>query len=183
MKHQKVNKIKLVIIIVLILTLYLFGWFRPELTRYVQINNLLCQKQKQLEKYPILLSNKDEYKNQTLLLKNELKKIKDKLYVSETPLIATSQFLTDIETISKSTNANVLTKNILPTKKTGKYHHISVMLNLQTNSSGLTNFLYAIKTSKKLYSIPYLNILPQKDNKLRVALIISSYMVVRNRSG
>lgn len=177
MKLFKQSKILIGLIIILVLTLYLFGWFRPVLKRFSQINDNLQQKQIQLDKYPIMLSNKDEYKEKILLLKNELKKTKEKLYVSKTPLIATSKMLCDLETISKETMVNIVSKNIIPAKKIGKYYQIFVMLNLQANTESLTNFLYAIKTSNKLYSIHYLNILAQKDNKLRVALTIASLMM------
>ncbi|MEW6096119.1 MAG: GspMb/PilO family protein [bacterium] len=177
MKSFKQNKIRIGLIIILILTLYLFGWFTPLLKKYSQINGNLSQVQIQLEKHHLLLSNKNEYRGKSLLLKNELKKIKDKLYVSKTPLIATSEMLGNLETISKETKVNIVSKNTIRAKKTGKYHQIFVMLNLQANSETLTKFLYGIKTSNKLYSIPYLNIVAQKDNELRVALIISSLMI------
>jgi hypothetical protein len=85
--------------------------------------------------------------------------------------------LSNIEKISKKANVNIVSKNTIQAKKRGKYHQIFVMLNLHADSKTLTNFLYAIKTSNKLYSIPYLNIVAQKDNKLKVALIISSLMI------
>ncbi len=178
MRPFKQNKISIgLLIVVLALTLYILGWFKPVLKRYSQVNNNLSQIQIQLEKHQQLFSNKDEYKKKNLLLKNELKKIKDKLYISKTPVIATSKMLSNMETISKETNVNIVSKNTIQAKKVGKYHQILVMLHLQTNSNSLTNFLYAIKTSNKLYSIPYLNILAQEDNKLRVSLIISSLMI------
>ncbi|MDI6734634.1 MAG: GspMb/PilO family protein [bacterium] len=175
---RKQNKtIAGLIIIAVILTLYIFGWVNPLLKRYWQINNNLQQKQVQLEKYQALLLNKNEYHQKTLILKNELKRIKNSLYVSPTPLIATSELLGNLETISKNTNVNIISQNILKAKKTGKYQQIFVMLNGQTNSEGLTKFLYAIKTADKLYSIPYLNIFVQENNKLKVGIIISSFMI------
>ncbi len=175
---RKQNKtITLSIIVAAILTLYIFGWANPKLKRYRQINNDLQQKQIQLEKYQALLLNKNEYHRKTLVLKNELKRIKDSLYVSSTPLIATSELLGNLETISKNTRVNIINQNILKAKKTGRYEQLFVMLNLQTNPEGLTKFLYALKTANKLYSIPYLNIFVQEDNKLRVGIIISSFMV------
>lgn len=165
------------LIVAVILTLYIFGWVNPLLKRYLRINSNLQQKQVQLEKEQTLLSNENKYNRQTLVLKNELKRIKDSLYINKTPLIATSELLCNLETISKNTNVNVVSQNILKAKKTGKYQQIFVMLNLQANSEGLTKFLYAVKTADKLYSIPYLNIFVQEDNKLRVGIIISSFML------
>lgn len=177
MRLFKQTKISIGLIIILGLTLFLIGWLKPFLKKYSQINDHLSQSQLQFKKYQILLSNKDEYKEQSLLVKNELKKIKDKFYISKTPLVATSEMLGYVERLAKETKVNIVSKNPLPVKKTGKYYQISVMLNLQTNPEGLTNFLYTIKTSSKWHSIPYLNISTQRDNKLRVGLIIVSVMI------
>jgi len=177
MTFFKQKRISLGVIIILGLTLYLFGWLKPVLKKYSYINNNLSQIQLQLKEYQILLLNKDEYKKKTLLVKNELKKNRNKLYVGKTPLVSTSEMLGNLERISKETKVNIVTKNILPAKKIDRYYQIFVLLNLQTNPEGLTNFLYTLKTSNRRYSIPYLNILTQKDNKLRVSLVISSVMI------
>lgn len=178
MKLFEQKRISLGLIIILGLTLFILGGgLKPVLKKHSQINAHLSQAQLQFKKYQILLSHKDEYRKRSLVVKNELKKIKDKLYVSKSPLVATSEMLGYLERISKETEVNIVSKNTLPVKKRGKYYQIFVRLNLQTNTEGLTNFLYIIKTSSKLHSIPYLNISTQQDNKLRVSLIIASVMI------
>lgn len=168
----------------IIILLYLFGWISPLFKKYSQINDNLSQISIQLEKYQILLSNKDECRKKILVIENKLKKTKDKVYLSETPLIATSQMLNNLEAISKETKVNVISKNMVEAKKIGKYYQIAVMFNLQSTPESLTTFLYALKTANKLYSIPYLTILTQKDNKLKVSLtIVSLMMEVSNKIG
>lgn len=152
----------------------------PSIAKWSRINSLLFQNRYKLDRYELIIKDCEKYPKRIKQLKTSLGNIQKRLYYNETPILATNNLLQDIETIAKNNGITIQSKDTLPSKKIDGYNEIFVDLHITCDSEMLTNFLYELKTSHKLYLVPYLNISSIKEsNDLEVCLTVSSLQIAK----
>ncbi|MFH1860681.1 MAG: GspMb/PilO family protein [bacterium] len=161
-------------IFILIIFLMLMLW-KYEINQYVRINREIKEAAAKLKNYKDCLQNAEFYAKQWQQIQDALSKAEQKCYQNKTPLLSTTCLLEDIQKIIGAGGNSIIRIDVLPEKEmNSSYTQIGVNLKLKTSSQGLTDVLYRLKNSDKLYQINQLSIFVVSDGWLEVEMKISA---------
>lgn len=150
--------LKISVIFILIIFLMLILW-KHELSQYVRIHHEIKQAAAKLENYRDCLQNAGFYTQQCRQIQKTLSQFELQCYQNKTTSLSTTCLLDDIQRIAGSKGNSIIRVDVLPEKKmSSEYTQIGVNLKLKTSAQDLTDILYRLKSSDKLYQVNQLSV-------------------------
>jgi hypothetical protein len=167
---QNKTTLKVSGVVILIIFLMLMLW-KYEIGQYVKISREIKQAAATLENYRDCLQNAEFYTQQWQRIQKAQSQFKQRCYQNKTPIISTTYLLEDIQRIIGDRGNSISRIEVLPEKEMNpKYTQIGVNLKLKVSSQGLTDILYRLKNSEKLYQVNGLSVHVSSDGLLEVEM-------------
>ncbi|MDI6781040.1 MAG: GspMb/PilO family protein [bacterium] len=161
-------------IFILIIVLMLMLW-KHELNQYARINREIKQASAKLENYRDCLKNAGFYTQQWQRIQETQSQLEQRCYQNKTPMLSTTCLLEDIQKIINNKGDSIIRIEVLPEKKVDpKYTQIGINLQLKTSSQGLTDILYKLENSDKLYQVNRLSVQVSSDGWLEVEIRVAA---------
>lgn len=146
--------------LIILIIIFMLGLWKHEINQFVKIHREFKQATAKLENYRDCLQNADFYTQQCRQIQKTLSQFEARCYQNKTPSLSTTCLLEDIQRIIGDKRDSIIRIDVLPEKEMGLgYAQIGVNLKLKTSAQGLTDILYRLKNSDKLYQINQLSVL------------------------
>ncbi len=161
-------------IFILIILLMLVLW-KHEMDQYVRIGREIKLASTKLENYRDCLQNAKLYTQQWQQIQKKQSQFEQRCYRNKTAMLSTTCLLEDVQKIIANGGNSIIRIEVLPEKKIdSEYTQIGVNLKLKTSSQGLTDILYRLKNSGKLYQVNGLSVHVSSDSWLEVEIRVAA---------
>ncbi|MFH1096367.1 MAG: GspMb/PilO family protein [Candidatus Desantisbacteria bacterium] len=146
--------------IFILIIIFMLGLWKHEINQYLKIHREFKQANAKLENYRDCLQNAEFYTQQCCQIQKTLSQFETQCYQNKIPTLSTTCLLEDIQGILSDKRDSIIRIDVLPEKEMGLgYAQIGVNLKLKTSAQGLTDILYRLKNSGKLYQVNQLSVL------------------------
>ena len=139
---------------------FVFGLVTPFYDAQEQVEGQLEGKQRFLERYVQVIQGREGYQSQLDQLDRMLEQYRQMLLDAQESSVATIQLEEVVRALAAEHEVQVTRSTPLQERKIGEqYAKITLQINLQTNMTQLTHFLYALSTHRRFLLVEdfYLN--------------------------